>query len=258
MICSELINSEGKGGYLGVEIMEIVKDSLLVAGRIFTIFPLMLIVGMFMGKRSVGELPVFDFLVVLSLGAVVGADIADPKIEHIHTAVAIILIGLTQRLVSVLTIKWRKFGKLITFEPTVVVSQGQLIVPNLKKVKYSVDNILQMLRERDIFHLGDVDFAILEANGKLTVYKKELKSAPSLEDLGLVKQKKSVSYPLIIEGKVYEDTLSYVQKDTTWLASQLQTRGLRQDNIFFATVDDNGELYISEEHSSAKLPPIQH
>lgn len=237
--------------------MEIAKDSLQVAGRIITIFPLMLIIGLFMGKRSIGELPVFDFLVIIALGAVVGADIADPKIEHIHTAVAIVLIGFLQRGVSILTIKSRKLGRLITFEPTVVVHRGKLLKNNLKKVRYSIDNILQMLREKDIFHLGDVELAILEANGRLTVNKKTPKSAPTLEDLGIVKRKSDLSYPLIIEGTVYNETLSYIKKDRLWLESQLEAKGLRQDDIFYASVDEHGELYVSDQ-APKNPPPIRH
>lgn len=105
--------------------METVKELLLITGRIATIFPLILIVTLYMGKRTIGELPVFDFLVIIALGAVVGANIADPKIEHLHTFFAIVLIGLMQRAVSSLAIRLRKFGKWITFEPTVVVHQDR-------------------------------------------------------------------------------------------------------------------------------------
>ncbi|WP_400164508.1 DUF421 domain-containing protein [Brevibacillus sp. TJ4] len=237
--------------------MDILKDALMVAGRIVTIFPLMLVIGLFMGRRSIGELPVFDFLIIIALGAVVGADIADPNIEHIHTAVAIVLIGLLQRGVSVLTIKYRKFGQLITFEPTVVVYKGSLLVNNLKKLRYSVDNISQMLREKDIFHISDVEFAILEANGKLTVYKKGAKAVPTREDLGLVQQHSDLSYPLIVEGTVYKKTLAYIKKDEIWLESQLQAKGLQQEDIFYATVDDNGEIYVSEQ-TTGNPPPIRH
>lgn len=101
--------------------MELVKELLVVVGRIVTILPLMLGITFFMGKRSIGELPVFDFLIIITFGAVVGADIADPQIEHIHTAVAIVLIGTFQKVVSKLKIRYRKFGHLITFEPTVVI-----------------------------------------------------------------------------------------------------------------------------------------
>ncbi|SDW99058.1 DUF421 domain-containing protein [Paenibacillus sp. CF384] len=233
------------------------KDSLLIAGRIATIYPLMLVIGLIMGKRSLGELPVFDFLVILSLGSVIGADIADPSVNHIHIAIAIILIGLLQRIVSSLSIKWRKFGKLISFEPTVVVHQGNLLVHNLKRARYSIDNILQMLREKDIFHLADVEFAVLEANGKLTAYKKSPKSAPTLEELGLIRMQSDLSYPLIVEGTLYRDTLTYIKKDTAWLNSQLHAKSIRQDDIFYASVDDQGNIYISDA-TLVNPPPIRH
>lgn len=127
--------------------MHLIKEFLIVGGRIVTILPLALGITIYMGKRSVGELPIFDFIVVITLEAVVGADIADPKIEHIHTAVAIILIGLLQKLISKLKIKYRKFGHIVTFEPTIVIQDGKFIVSNLTKIHYSIDNVLQMLGE---------------------------------------------------------------------------------------------------------------
>ncbi|WP_373229415.1 DUF421 domain-containing protein [Cohnella sp.] len=237
--------------------MEMLKDLFLVAGRIVTIFPLMLMVALYMGKRSIGELPVFDFLIIIALGAVVGADIADPKIEHLHTAVAIILIGLLQRGVSVLAIKVRKFGKWITFEPTVVVHNGNILILNLQKVRYSIDNILQMLREKDIFNVEEVELAVLEANGKLTVHKKPLKTAVTVEDLGLIKKQKGLAYPLILDGNVSEKVLSYMNKDMVWLESQLHAKGVNKEDVIFASIDENFELFVSQSYSG-HIPPIKH
>lgn len=237
--------------------MDYVKDILLVSFRIVTIFPLMLLVALYMGKRSIGELPVFDFLIIIALGAVVGADIADPKIEHIHTAVAIVLIGLLQRAVSALAIRSRKFGKWITFEPTVVVHKGNIIVRNLQKVRYSIDNILQMLREKDIFHIDDVELAVLEANGRLSVFKKPQKTAVVAEDLGLTKTLTGLSFPLIVEGTVSMEVLAYINKDMIWLESQLRDKGVDKQNIFFASIDEYGELHIAKSYSNP-IPPVRH
>jgi len=210
-----------------------------------------------MGKRSIGELPVFDFLVILALGAVVGADIADPKVEHLHTAVAIVLIGLLQRGVSILAIKVRKFGKMITFEPTVVIHNGGLIEENLKKVRYSIDNILQMLREKDTFSLDEVELAVLEANGRLSVYKKPLKTPVTVEDLGLVKKEKGLAYPLIVDGIVVEKVLSYMNKDILWLEEQLRLKKVNVEDVFFASINEDLQLKISNINSS-EIPPLQH
>ncbi|GAE03829.1 hypothetical protein CBO05C_3519 [Clostridium botulinum B str. Osaka05] len=226
--------------------MHLIKELLVVTGRIFTIIPLMLFVALYMGKRSIGELPIFDFLVIITLGAVVGADIADPEIPHIHTAIAIVLIGLFQRIVSKVVIKHRKLGQLITFEPTIVIQDGKLIIKNLKKIRYSIDNILQMLREKDIFDINDVHLGIIEANGRISILKKEEKEAVTLEDMNLTKKSAAISYPVIIEGKVYVDVLKKLMLDELWLTQQLSSINIKDtEEVFFASINDKKELNIS-------------
>ena len=242
--------------------MDLVNELLLVAGRILTILPLMLFVALYMGKRSIGELPVFDFLVIITLGAVVGADIADPSVPHIHTAVAIVLIGLFQRLVSKIAIKYRKIGHLITFEPTIVIQDGNFIVKNLKKQRYSIDNVLQMLREKNIFDISDVHLGIIEANGRLSILKKDSKASVTIEDLDLVKKASSISYPVIIDGKVYKEVLEKLNLNELWLNQQLLNANIKEvKEVFFASVNDKNEIHISSKNfmkDKADLPPIYH
>ncbi len=241
---------------------DLIKELLLVTGRILTIIPLMLLVALFMGKRSIGELPVFDFLVIIILGAVVGADIADPEIPHIHTAAAIVLIGLFQIIVSKIIIKNRKVGHLITFEPTIVIQDGKLIIKNLKKLRYSVDNVLQMLREKDVFDLADVHLGIVEANGRISILKKESKAAVTLEDMNLAKKSANISYPIIIEGKIYGDVLKKLNLSERWLKGQLSAVNISEiEAIFFASVNDKNELHISlrnDLEDTESLLPIKH
>src|SRR5690554_371017 len=98
--------------------IEFIKEIGVIFGRIITILPLLLFITIFMGKRAIGELPIFDFIIVIILGAVVGADIADPEIKHFPTIIAIIAIAIFQRIVANWKISNRKLGRLITFEPT--------------------------------------------------------------------------------------------------------------------------------------------
>jgi len=226
--------------------MHLIKELLLVTGRIFTIIPLMLFVALYMGKRSIGELPVFDFLVIITLGAIVGADIADPKIPHIHTAVAIVLIGIFQRIVSKTVIRHRKFGHLITFEPTIVIQDGTFIFKNIKRLRYSIDNILQMLREKDVFDISEVHLGIVEANGRISILKKEGKTSVALEDMNLTKKSAIISYPVIIEGKIYLDVLEKLKLSETWLSEQLRSMSVNNiEEVFFASINDKNELHIS-------------
>ncbi|TKC18093.1 YetF domain-containing protein [Robertmurraya kyonggiensis] len=226
--------------------MGFVKDTLLVYGRIITLLPLLLFITLFMGKRSIGSLPIFDFLIIITLGAVVGADIADPNIAHIHTAMAIIGLALLQKLISYMTIRFRKFRNAITFEPTIVIMDGNFKVENLRKIQYSIDEILQMLREKDVFDVSEVKLGIIEANGNISVYKNRDKSPVLLEDMGIKSHKDKLPYPVIIEGKIDYQMLTKLSTSEFWLMEQLEKKGIKDINeVFFASLTSDLELHLS-------------
>ena len=225
--------------------MEFIYDLAKILGRIVTIFPLMLLVALFMGRRSVGELPVFDFLIILSLGSVVGADIAEPEINHAYTAFAIIAIGLLQRMVSEVAIRNEKLKKWTTFAPVVVIKDGNFILANLQKIKYSVNNVLELLRIDGVFNVQDVEVAIVEGNGRLSVYKKPGTAPLSAQDAGISKPKGSIAYPVIVEGRIYQAALAELGLSREWLQNQLHEQGISQVNeVFFASVDQSGFLQV--------------
>ncbi|MFD1040107.1 DUF421 domain-containing protein [Virgibacillus byunsanensis] len=240
--------------------MDMLKEILVILGRIITILPLLLVVTMLMGKRAIGELPVFDFLIIITLGAVVGADIADPNIHHIPTAVAIIAIASLQIIVAKWKITNRKIGKLATFEPTIVIQNGKFLDKNMKKIRYSIDNILQMLREKGVFDLNDVEIALIEANGSLSVLKKASKHPVTPGDLNLVKSTSSVTFPVIIEGNVYSDVLQGLDLTESWLMEQLSNRKIDSLNdIFYASINYDHQLHISLKNEEDKENlPIRH
>lgn len=225
--------------------MHFFKDTLLVLGRIYTIYPLLLVVTLFMGRRSIGQLPIFDFLIFLSLGSVVGADIADPKIDHIHTVAAILAIGILQKLFSYLLIKLRWFGKVVTFEPVVVVHNGQLLRDHLQKLQYSVDDIMRLLREQGVFDPSYVEIAILEGNGELSVLKKALEQPATASMLGINNETLGIAYCVIKEGKAQLHTLEAMQLSTEWLKDMLRAKGITLQEVFFATLNERRELTVT-------------
>ena len=240
--------------------LEFMKDMLIIFVRILTILPLLLFITLFMGKRAIGELPVFDFLIVIILGALVGADIADPDIKHLPTAIAIIFIGVFQRIVANWKISNRKIGRLLTLEPTVVIQDGKLIHKNLKEIRYSVDNILQMLREKNVFDINDVETAIIEGNGALSVLKKPHKDSVTREDMNIIKATSSIAFPVIIEGTIYPSVLKHVNSSEARLRKQLSEQGVNDiNNVFVASINHNLELHVSlRNEDNITIPPIKH
>ncbi|MGF2614889.1 DUF421 domain-containing protein [Rossellomorea vietnamensis] len=240
--------------------IETIKETLIVLGRIVTILPLLLFITIYMGKRAIGELPVFDFLIILVLGSVVGADIADPEVQHLQTGIAIIAIGILQKVVSKLKIANRFIGRLLTFEPTVVIQNGKLLRRNIKKINYSVDNVLQMLREKDVFSIDDIETAIIESSGALSVYKRAQKQTATAGDLGILHSSPGISVPVIMEGTVYPNVLQQYDLDDQWLKQELLRKGIHDTNeIFYASINKNLELHISLKNENPRnLPYLYH
>nr|WP_233281202.1 DUF421 domain-containing protein [Paenibacillus sp. F411] len=229
--------------------MEWMKDCAVVLGRIVTIFPLMLIITLFMGRRSIGELPIFDYLIVLALGAVVGADIADPQIQHLPTAFAIVVIGIFQKIFSYAVITFRKFGKWVTFEPVIVIHHGKLIYPNIKKARYTIDNILQMLRENLVFNPSTVELALIEPNGQLSILEKSHTQGAS-----------PLVFPLIREGRIEPRVLASFQLEASWVHEELRRMDISLEDVFLATMDGKLRLHITlyQEQEHLNLPPLHY
>ena len=198
------------------------------------------------GRRKIGELPVFDFLAIIILGNVVGADIADPNIPHLPTAYAVILIIGIQYAISYFTVKYRKFGKKVTFEPTVVIQNGQFVRSNMERIRYSIENILMYLREKGIFDINEVAFAIVEDSGNISVMKKSQFQPLTPSDMNISTPYKGISLPLVLDGRIYEHTLEKLDLDKEWLQTQLQNSGITSfDEVFYVDITTEGKLNIS-------------
>ncbi|EHL08565.1 hypothetical protein HMPREF0322_00658 [Desulfitobacterium hafniense DP7] len=199
------------------------------------------------GRRKIAELPVYDFLSIIVLGSVIGADIAEPNIPHLPVLFAVVLIIALQYLVSSLLINNKKIARKITFGPTVIIQNGQFIKANMKRLKYSIETVLMLLREKDIFDLNEVEYAIVEGSGSISVLKKPQYLPLTPSDMKLKPGAKGLPLPLIIDGKVQDGNLQQLKRDRSWLAAELAQAGIPDFNeVFYADCTREGRLYISK------------
>jgi uncharacterized membrane protein YcaP (DUF421 family) len=228
--------------------------------RIISIIPLLLFVTIYiMGKRPIGELPVFDFLIIVTMGAVVGADIADPSVEHLPTAFAIIILAIFQYIVSLAVLKNRKFARLISFEPTVVLAKGNFLVNNIRTIKYSIDEILMLLREKDVFNFKEVQYAIIESNGKITVLKKAETTPLTPKDMLITTQEKELSEVVILEGKMDKKGLLRLNKKEEEIIIMAAQQGYAKiSDIFIAVYSKNSGLVISPYNTEKENIKLEH
>lgn len=223
------------------------EDYIVITIRVLTAMALVMLLILKTGRRKIGELPVYDFLSIIILGSVIGADIADPSVEHLPTLFAVALLVLLQYLISRLLINNKKIAKKITFGPTVVIQNGQFIKSNLERLKYPIENVLMALREKEVFDLAQVDFAVVESSGNISVLKKPVHRALTPSDMRISAEGKSMAVPLIVDGHIYGENLQQMGKDTGWLLAQLKQMGIGSaEEVFFADMDTQGRLYVSK------------
>ena len=227
---------------------------LIIFFRIITIMLLLLFATLLiMGKRPIGELPVFDFLVLVVMGSIVGADIAEPQIAHLPTAFAIVVLAGLQRLISFFSLRHKKVRKLITFEPTVVVYNGKLIYGNIKRAHYSVDEILMLLREKEIFDIEKVEYGIIEANGKLSLLNKPQYEAATVQHLSQPYNTSSAAATVILEGQILSRNLKAMQSSEAEILAMLRQQGIGSEKeVFFASLSQQGTLTVSGYHEHGK------
>lgn len=222
-------------------------DYLVVLGRVVTVIPLLVIMTLLMGKRHVGELRLFDFIIAVTIGAVAGADIADPTVRHGPTAFAIVLLALLHLTVTHGILKNRVFAHLVSLEPIIVMKNGQVLKSHLQRARMPLDTLLELLREKGVFDLNKVEFAIIEPDGKLSVLKKSQYQTVTPGDLKIQTDYKGMAIPLVVEGQPFKKGLLAAGLEETWLVGELEKQGLEVEEVFFAELNSDGSLHISLE-----------
>ncbi|MCQ6273556.1 DUF421 domain-containing protein [Bacillus sp. V3B] len=207
------------------------NDYLIVIFRTLFLYFLILFVFRLMGKREIGELGVFDLVVNIMIAEMAVMAIDKTNIEIMKAIVPIILLMLIQILTAQLSLKSKKFRDVIDGSPTIIINQGQIDEKAMSKQRYNFDDLLQQLREKNVHNIADVEFAILEPSGKLSVFEKE-------------EQEGDLTLPLIIDGKVQQDHLNYVNKTELWLRQNLKKRGYPDIKKISFCSFQNGEFYI--------------
>lgn len=216
-----------------------------------------------MGKREIGKLSMFDLVVSIMLAEMAAFVIEDIKKPLSHGIAPMLTVIIMQIGMAFVGLKSRKLRLMIDGKPTVLISKGKLHRDEMRKQRYNLDDLLLQLREQNIDSIGDVDFALLETTGKLTVFPKDQNSgdgssATSSGNSSSSKKSKiqlkgfpNIKYeglpvPLIMDGKVQDENLEMIEKTRFWLKNQIQQKGIMDfKDVFICSIDHNGKLFIS-------------
>nr|WP_295969658.1 DUF421 domain-containing protein [uncultured Bacillus sp.] len=203
--------------------------------RTLLLYFVILFVFRLMGKREIGELSVFDLVVNIMIAEMAVIAIDEKDFSLINSVAPILLLMIIQIVMSHLSLKSKKFREIVDGSPTVIINQGKIDEEAMRKQRYNFDDLLQQLREKDIRNIVDVEFAILEPSGKLSVFEKEDNQADG-----------EITLPLIIDGTIQRDHLQTIKKTEDWLLQELKKRGFEEKDIRNISLCSyqNNQLYV--------------
>lgn len=178
-----------------------------------------------MGKREVGQLGIIDLIVSILIAELVAISIENYNDSIFITIGPIIVLVVLEIALGFISMKSRKFNKVMGGKPTIIISHGKLNYNSLISQRLSIDDLLLQLRQKEIRSIEDVEYAFLETNGKLSIFK-----------YGALKLKKDIPMPIIVEGVIQQDILKELNKSEDWIINLLKENRVSLDEVFYALV----------------------
>lgn len=224
----------------------------LVIRTIFTYLFVLLSLRI-MGKREIGKLSIFDLVVSIMIAEISAVALQDLRLPLWHGAVVIALLVILQVGVSYLSLHSKKIHDIMEGKPAVLIENGQINDSEMKRTRYAVPDLLMQLREKDISAVADVEFAVLETSGKLSVFAKARKRPVTPDDLGIPVMPETMTTSVIVDGQVDDDKLSSIGKSKRWLKEQLVAQGYESVKDVFYAGWDGQNLHVDRMDKDSQI-----
>lgn len=205
-----------------------------------------------MGRKELSQMTFFNFVSGITIGAITGVVVIDSSVSIQKGVLAITGWAAITIVIGFIDIKSKKARTIIESQPRILIKNGKIMEHELRKVRLDIDALTALLRQKDVFSVSEVEYAILEIDGKLSVMKKESNQPLSKSDLGIQNPTRNI-YPIstevISDGRIITSNLEKLNLDTRWLEQQLQLLGIHSiSDIFYAEVQKDGTLYIDNKN----------
>jgi uncharacterized membrane protein YcaP (DUF421 family) len=197
-----------------------------------------------MGKRQVGQLQPFELVVTIIIAELAVLPMENHQMPLIYGVVPIVSIVLLEMGLAYVTLKNESIQSLVCGTPSVVIENGKFVEKELRKLKFSMNDLMEQLRIENIRNISDVEFAILETTGNLSVIPKSQYRPVTPRDLDVSTKYEGLPTPLIVDGRVKHANLKRINLDEKWLREKMAMYGVKDFNdVLFASIDTTGEIY---------------
>jgi uncharacterized membrane protein YcaP (DUF421 family) len=200
-----------------------------------------------MGKREIGQLQPFELAIAIMIADLASIPMTDSGIPITNGIISILGLLLMHLVISFLNVKSIKAREIICGKPTILIYRGKIDEKALKKERFTINELEERLRGNNVYNLGDVEYAILETSGQVTVIQKPEKRNTIPEDFNIIPDYEGIPYDLVVDGKIMEKNLQAIGKNYQWLKKQVEKFNMKPEEALIVTYDAKGQIFCQKK-----------
>lgn len=221
--------------------------------RSIIIYVIVLIVMRVMGKREIGQMQPFELAISIMIADLASIPMADIGIPIFNGIIPILGLLVMHLIISVLNIKSGKMREIICGKPTILIYQGKIDELKMKKERFTLNELEEKLRSNNVMDIGDVEFAILETSGDISVIQKPNKRTTTPEDFNIMPDYEGIAYNLVVDGRVMTENLKKIGKNYDWLRRQTQKFQMMPEEALIVTINGKGSMFCQKKLTEKEM-----
>ena len=224
---------------------------LIIFLRSIVLYIIVLIVMRLMGKREIGQLQPFELAIAIMIADLAAVPMAETGIPISNGIIPILGLLVMHLIISFLNLKSMKIREILCGKPAILIYRGKIDEKALKKERFTVNELEERLRGNNIVNLGDVEYAILETSGQVTVIQKPEKRTTTPEDFNIVPEYEGIPYDLVVDGKIMNQNLQLIGKNYNWLKKQVEKFDMEPEEALVVTYDGKGQIFCQKKEKKS-------
>ena len=222
---------------------------LVTCFRAIVLYIIVLIVMRLMGKREIGQLQPFELAISIMIADLASIPMTDTGIPIFNGIVPILGLLVMHLIISLLNLKSLKAREIICGKPSILIYRGKINEKALRKERFTINELEERLRGNNVINLGDVEYAILETSGQVTVIQKPEKRNTIPQDFNIVPEYEGIPYDLVVDGKIMDKNLQVIGKNYNWLKKQVEKFNMKPEEALIVTIDGKGQFFCQKKEN---------
>lgn len=221
--------------------------------RTIILYTVVVVVMRIMGKRQIGELQPFELVIAIMISELAAVPMQDTGIPLLNGIIPILTLMIIEVAISYITLKSRNARKIVCGSPSVLIKDGKILEDQMRIQRFNLSDLMEELRTSGYLNLSDVEFAILETSGKVSIIPKSDSTPVTRKDLNIKQPEELLPLAIIMDGELIEHNLQISGQNMTWLMERLKENGAKGINdVFIAIIDSNGQFYLQRRNGIEK------